>query len=84
MLALLSLIPIVLVLAWFASEFRGKTLSRVTLGMAAFCSVAVVAFLWGMFMEAFRHTEFPEPHDSPSDRVIVDTANQPATNSVSK
>ena len=84
MLAILSLVPLVLVLAWLASEFRGRTFPRVALGIAALCSVAVMAFLWGAFMESFKHTEFPVPHDSPADTAIMDAADQAATNSVTK
>ena len=84
MLAILSLVPIVLVLAWLGAEFRGKTLSRVVLGIAALSSVAVMAFLWGTFMEGFKHTEFPVPHDSPADTAIMDAADKGATNTVNK
>jgi hypothetical protein len=84
MLAALSLISIILVLAWLSSEFRGRTFSRVALGFAALCSVAVMAFLWGTFVEAFKHAEFPEPHDSPADTAIMDAAEKTETNSVTK
>ena len=84
MLAILSLVSIVLVLAWLIAEFRGKTLSRVALGIAALSTVAVMAFLWGTFVEGFKHTEFPAPHDGPSDTAIMAPANKAATNSVNK
>jgi len=66
MLAILSLVPVILVLVWLTSEFRGKTLARVTLGIAALGAVAVTAFLWGSFVEGLRHSEFPVPHDNPT------------------
>jgi hypothetical protein len=84
MLTILSLIPIFLVLAWLATEFRSKTFPRVSLGIAALCSVAVMAFLWGTFVEGLKHTEFPVPHDSPADTAIMDAANKATTNRVSK
>jgi hypothetical protein len=84
MLAVPSLVPVVLVLAWLVAEFRGKTFPRVTLGIAALCSVAVMAFLWGAFVEGFKHTEFPVPHDSPAETTVMDAADEPTTNNVSK
>ena len=84
MLVILSIIPIVLVIAWISLEFRGRTLPRLLLGIAAMCSVAVMAFLWGMFAEGFKHAEFPAPHDSPADTAIMDAADKATTNSISK
>ena len=80
MLSILSLIPAGLILAWLISEFRGRTSSRVTLGLAAISTVAVMAFFWGRFIGAFVHMEFPVPHDLPSDPGGMEAAGKAADN----
>jgi 4-amino-4-deoxy-L-arabinose transferase-like glycosyltransferase len=84
MLTLLSFVPVLLVLAWLVAEVRGRRLVRVLTGLAALIFVAVVSFLWGGFAEAFKHTEFPVPHDSPADAAFMDGSSAGSTNSVSK
>jgi hypothetical protein len=84
MLTLLSVVPILLVFVWLVAETKGHKLSRVLTGLAALVTVAIVAFLWGGFAEAFRHTEFPVPHDSAADTALMEGTNVAATNSVSR
>jgi hypothetical protein len=84
MLTLLSVIPVLLVSAWLVAETKGRTLSRILTGLAAIVAVAIVAFLWGGFAEAFRHAEFPIPHDSAADTALMERASIGGTNSVSK
>ena len=83
-LTILTLVPLLLLVGWLAAEFRGRTWVRVVTGFAALVAIAVMAFLWGRFMEAFKHTEFPLPHDSPAHSALMDTADQGATNNVTK
>jgi hypothetical protein len=80
MIAMLSLIPAGLIAAWLISEFRGRTSARVALGLAAILSVAVMAFFWGRFIEAFIHMEFLVPHDRPPDPVGMEAAGKAADN----
>lgn len=82
MLTLLTLIPIVLVIIWLVAEFRGRTRMRVAAGLAALVFVAVLAFLWGGFVNALGHMDFLEPHDSKTDAAFMDGAtNTSGTNS---
>jgi hypothetical protein len=84
MIAIFSIAPIVLVLAWMFAEFRGGKSTRVVLGIAAIAGVAVMAFCWGTFLGEFKHAEFPVPHDSPIDTAIMNGTNEVATNSAAK
>ncbi len=84
MLTLLSVVPILLVVAWLVAEVRGRIRTRVIAGLAALVFVAVVAFLWGGFTEGLQHLKVPEPHDSPADAALMDAADKAATNSVNK
>ena len=72
MLILVTLVPVVLIVAWIATEYRGKTLSRLLLGTAALISLAIAAFMWGSFAEAFSRVRFPVPHDAPGNDDPVD------------
>ena len=83
-LTFLTLIPLLLLIIWVVAEFRGRVWIRITMGIATLVTIAVMAFLWGGFMEAFNHTEFPAPHDSPTQATLMDAADQSATNGVSK
>jgi hypothetical protein len=64
MLILVTLMPVVLIVAWIATEYRGKTMSRLLLGTAALMSLAIAAFMWGSCAEAFSSVRFPVPHDA--------------------
>lgn len=77
MLALLSVVPLLLVAAWMVFELRSGTRSRVVLGLAALCAVAVTAFMWGRFVEGFKQTTFPVPHESPIDAARMDAKTAP-------
>lgn len=65
MIALLSIFPIFLTVIWIIAEFRWSIRIRIATGIAALVSVAVVAFLWGSFVYALRHMDFPVPGDGP-------------------
>ena len=80
-LTFLTLVPLLLLIGWLIAEFRGRTWIRVVAGFAALAAVAIMAFLWGGFTEAFKHAEFPAPHDSPAQAAQMDAT---ATNSVTK
>jgi 4-amino-4-deoxy-L-arabinose transferase-like glycosyltransferase len=80
----LTIIPLLLLICWIVVEFRCRIWVRVVVGFAALVTVAVMAFLWGGFTEAFKHTEFPVPHDSPPDTTVMDAAEKSATNNVSR
>jgi len=84
MLILFTLVPILLVAMWLLAEFRGRTWIRVAAGLVAMILVAITAYLWGGFGEAFKHTEFPVPHDSPADAAFMDATDKGATNTLSK
>jgi hypothetical protein len=83
MLAYVSIVPILLVIAWLVAEARCQRRTRVIAGFAALIFVGIVAFLWGGFAEALQKMQFPEPHDSPADTAIMDAADK-ATNKISK
>lgn len=74
MLILVTLMPVALIVAWIATEYRGKTLSRLLLGTAALISLAIAAFMWGSFAEAFSSVRFPVPHDAPDNDDPFDVA----------
>ena len=73
-LTFLTLVPVMLMGCWLLAEFRSRTWVRVVAGIAAFVTIAIMAFLWGGFSEAYKHAEFLEPHDSPADRRLMDAA----------
>jgi hypothetical protein len=79
MLTLLSVIPILLVFAWLIAETKGGLT-----GLAALVVAAIIAFLWGGFAEAFRHTEFPAPHDRAADTALMEGTSVGGTNNVIK
>jgi len=80
----LTIIPVLLLAGWVVAEFRCRTWIRVTVGFTALVAIAVVAFLWGSFTDAFKHAEFPVPHDSPADAAVMDAADKTVTNGVSR
>jgi len=79
-LTFLTLVPLLLLICWLVAEYRGRIGVRLATGFAALVTIAVMAFLWGGFFEAFKHAEFPVPHDSPADTAFMDAA---GTNGVS-
>ena len=84
-LSTLTLIILLLVMvAWMAAEFRGGIRIRIATGLAALVLVAVMAFFWGRFAEAFSHWEFLEPHDSPGQTAQMDNTEKSATNNLSR
>ena len=80
----LTIIPILLLVGWIVVEFRCRTWIRIVIGFVALVTVAVMAFLWGGFTEAFKHAEFPEPHDSAADTAAMHAAENSDTNSLSR
>jgi len=83
-LTFLTIIPLLMLVGWIVAEFRCQTWIRVVTGFAALVTIAVMAFLWGSFTEAFKHAEFPVPHDSPADAASMDAADKAGTNIVSR
>ena len=73
-LIVLSIIPLLFIIGWIIAGLRGGKLMRVLLGFGALASVAVMAFLWGCFVEGFGRAEFFEPHDSAADTARMEAA----------
>jgi|GEM_PF-3856623 len=83
-LIFLTLVPILLLIGWLVAEFQARTKVRVIMGLVALLTVAVVAFFWGGFAEAFKHAQFLVPHDSSAQAAEMNAADKAATNSVTK
>jgi hypothetical protein len=81
-LTVLSIIPLLLLIGWIVAEFRGRRMTRILFGLGALASIAVMAFLWGGFVEGFSHAEFFEPHDSAADTGMDTATNE--TNTVTR
>ncbi|MDB6067873.1 MAG: hypothetical protein JWR26_4081 [Pedosphaera sp.] len=82
-LTLLTLVPLLFLIGWLVTELRGRTWIRIIAGLAALVTIAIMAFLWGGFVEAFKHAEFQVPHDSPAQAAQMDAADKSAANSAS-
>jgi hypothetical protein len=85
-LTFLTLVPLLLLVCWLVAEFRGRTWLRVITGFGALITIAVMAFLWGGFLEAFKHAELPSPYDGSADTIFTNTVNTNSihTNSLTK
>jgi 4-amino-4-deoxy-L-arabinose transferase-like glycosyltransferase len=82
-LTLLTIILLFLLIGWIVVEFRCRTWIRIVVGFIALVAVAVMAFLWGGFTEAFKHAEFPDGGGL-TDKQAMDAAEKSGTNTVSR
>jgi nitrogen fixation-related uncharacterized protein len=80
----LTIIPLLLLIGWIVVEFRCRTWIRIVVGFVALVTVAVMAFLWGGFAEAFNHSELPGPYSGQADTAAMDAAGKSGTNTVSR